>query len=101
LENCVIEAKNEYQQSLRNLEHISNEIHDQRKQGKLRKELGERTSCVGEEQKTYIEIVHILHILYSISFFSSLRNHQVLNQAIIKMIFFVHVYFVPNHYQLE
>ncbi|UJR15634.1 hypothetical protein I4U23_002571 [Adineta vaga] len=55
LENCVNEAKAQYQESLRNLEKISNEIHAQRKQGKLRRELGERTAGVGEEQITYTE----------------------------------------------
>ncbi|UJR31023.1 hypothetical protein I4U23_018532 [Adineta vaga] len=34
LENCVNEAKMQYQQSLKNLERISNEIHEQRKHGK-------------------------------------------------------------------
>ncbi|CAF0869988.1 unnamed protein product [Adineta ricciae] len=55
LENCVNEAKAQYQESLRNLEKISNEIHAQRSQGKLRRELGERTAGVGEEQLTYTE----------------------------------------------
>jgi hypothetical protein len=55
LENCVNEAKSQYQESLRNLEKISNEIHAQRNQGKRRRELGERTAGVGEEQTTYTE----------------------------------------------
>ncbi|CAF1047240.1 unnamed protein product [Adineta steineri] len=55
LEICVNEAKTQYQESLRNLEKISNEIHAQRSQGKLRRELGERTAGVGEEQITYTE----------------------------------------------
>jgi hypothetical protein len=49
LENCVIEAKGQYQESLKNLELISNEIHEQRKQSKQRRDLGERTAGVGEE----------------------------------------------------
>ena len=58
LENCVSEAKTQYQESLKNLERISNEIHEQRKRGKLRRELGERTEGVGEEQPvTYTEFV--------------------------------------------
>ncbi len=57
LENCVSEAKSQYQESLRNLEKISNEIHAQRNQGKRRRELGERTAGVGEEQITYTEFV--------------------------------------------
>lgn len=55
LENCVNEAKSQYQESLKNLEKISNEIHEQRKQGMNRRELGERTAGVGEEQITYTE----------------------------------------------
>lgn len=58
LENCVSEAKTQYQESLQNLERISNEIHAQRKQSKLRRELGERTEGVGEEQPiAYTEFV--------------------------------------------
>ena len=57
MENCVNEAKSQYQESLRNLEKISNEIHEQRKLGKKRRELGERTAGVGEEQLTYPEFV--------------------------------------------
>lgn len=57
MENCVNEAKSQYQESLRNLEKISNEIHEQRKQGMNRRELGERTAGVGEEQITYTEFV--------------------------------------------
>lgn len=53
------EAKSQYQESLRNLEKISNEIHERRNKGKLRKELGERTAGVGEEQVTYTEFVSI------------------------------------------
>jgi hypothetical protein len=57
LENCVNEAKSQYQQSLRNLEHISNEIHEQRNQGKVQKELGQRTSGADAEQLTNTETV--------------------------------------------
>jgi hypothetical protein len=53
----VYEAKAQYQESLHNLEKISNEIHEQRNQGKARRELGERTAGVGEEQNTYTEFV--------------------------------------------
>jgi hypothetical protein len=53
----VNEAKSQYQESLRNLEKISNEIHAQRNQGKLRRELGERTAGVGEEQITHTQFV--------------------------------------------
>ncbi|CAF1183384.1 unnamed protein product [Rotaria sordida] len=42
LENCVNEAKSQYQESLRNLERISNEIHDKRHQNKLQKECEEQ-----------------------------------------------------------
>ena len=42
---------------MRNLERISNEIHAQRKRNKSRRELGERTAGVGEEQITYTEFV--------------------------------------------
>jgi hypothetical protein len=45
---------------LRNLEKISNEIHEQRNRGKTRRELGERTAGVGEEQTTYTEFVSII-----------------------------------------
>ncbi|CAF1155071.1 unnamed protein product [Rotaria sordida] len=50
LENCVNEAKAQYQESLRNLEKISNEIHAQRNQGKLPLEPNERIDGAGEEQ---------------------------------------------------
>ncbi|CAF4510773.1 unnamed protein product [Rotaria sp. Silwood1] len=55
LENCVNEAKSQYQESLRNLEKISNEIHAQRNHGKLPCEPGDRTDGVTEEQITYTE----------------------------------------------
>ncbi|CAF4059044.1 unnamed protein product [Rotaria sordida] len=55
LENCVNEAKAQYQESLRNLEKISNEIHAQRNQGKLPLEPNERIDGAGEEQVTYTE----------------------------------------------
>ncbi|CAF2567264.1 unnamed protein product [Rotaria sp. Silwood2] len=55
LENCVNEAKAQYQESLRNLEKISNEIHAQRNQGKLPYDLGERSDRFNEEQITYTE----------------------------------------------
>ena len=45
---------------MRNLEKISNEIHAQRSQGKARRELGERTAGVGEEQITYTEFPGIV-----------------------------------------
>lgn len=52
MENCVNEAKTQYQESLQNLERISNEIHQQRKS---RREGGDR---VGEEQTdSYTEFV--------------------------------------------
>ncbi|CAF1213693.1 unnamed protein product, partial [Didymodactylos carnosus] len=54
LENCVCEAKAQYQESLRNLEKISNEIHEQRKQTKTRRELGERTAGVGSEEPSSV-----------------------------------------------
>ncbi len=44
----------QYQESLQNLERISNEIHEQRKR---RQGLGERTAGVGEEQMIYTEFV--------------------------------------------
>ena len=53
------EAKSQYQESLRNLEKISNEIHERRNKAKARRELGERTAGVGEEQITYTEFVSI------------------------------------------
>lgn len=54
MENCVQEAKDQYQQSLRNLERISNEIHQQRNQQnnyEKRCEEGETSSSIGEEQR--------------------------------------------------
>ncbi|CAF5141520.1 unnamed protein product, partial [Rotaria magnacalcarata] len=48
LERCLSEAKSQYQESLRNLEHISNEIHEQRSQKKSNQDLGEQISNVKE-----------------------------------------------------
>ncbi|CAF1654328.1 unnamed protein product [Rotaria magnacalcarata] len=56
LEKCVNEAKTQYQESLRNLERISNEIHALRNQGKLPGEIDERTDGAGEEQLTCTEL---------------------------------------------
>ncbi|CAF1139612.1 unnamed protein product [Adineta steineri] len=55
LENCVNEAKCQYQQSLKNLEIISNEIHARRERGKLPNELGEETSNLVEKSFTHTE----------------------------------------------
>ncbi|CAF1082389.1 unnamed protein product [Rotaria sordida] len=63
LENCVNEAKAQYQESLRNLEKISNEIHAQRNQGKLPLEPNERIDGAGEEQVTYTEFLIAAGIL--------------------------------------
>jgi hypothetical protein len=76
LENCVNEAKSQYQDSLRNLEKISNEIHAQRKKGKIRRELGERTAGVGEEQIDYTELVYNLVYVHLINFFLRNNYHQ-------------------------
>ena len=64
LENCVNEAKSQYQESLRNLEKISNEIHAQRNQGQLPCESDERRFGVNEEQLTYTEFVSYLFRCY-------------------------------------
>ncbi|CAF1473609.1 unnamed protein product [Rotaria sp. Silwood1] len=44
LENCVNEAKSQYQESLKNLERISNEIHEKRHQKALQNESEEKIS---------------------------------------------------------
>lgn len=69
------EAKSQYQESLRNLEKISNEIHARRNKGKARRELGERTAGVGEEQITYTEFV-------SIKQYHSSIIHQVVQEQL-------------------
>ncbi|CAF4499106.1 unnamed protein product [Rotaria magnacalcarata] len=65
LEKCVNEAKTQYQESLRNLERISNEIHALRNQGKLPGEIDERTDGAGEEQLTCTELVCRLFLEFS------------------------------------
>lgn len=64
LENCVNEAKSQYQESLKNLERISNEIHAQRKRGMTSED---STSDIPEEHP--IKPVHPLHRIVS-RFFS-------------------------------
>ena len=74
LENCVNEAKSQYQESLKNLERISNEIHAQRKQGTTSED---STSDILEEDP--IKPVHPLHRIVSRLFFSDLDSSQTNN----------------------
>ena len=60
----MTEAKAEYQQSLRNLEYISNDIHEQRDQGKLRRESNEQTSNTPQEQSNHTEPVRYSFTVY-------------------------------------
>ena len=50
LEQAVADSKMMYSEALRNLERISDEIHQQRKDAQLRKEMGTRGSGVGAEE---------------------------------------------------
>lgn len=101
LEKCVQEAKGQYQQSLKNLEQISNEIHERRgtiSSIRAPPQIAEHKAPIAESVK-FSTVRFRSNENRIVSRFSLRKRDSV--KAFILIDFYVHVYYVQKHCLLE